>query len=395
MISASPAATVAVAQGVSADQAEISNIEFQKHPHTDQNLQSQLASAQDLRAPSVESSAQVEVSAPTLATPKRFQEIDLGAHVQAELRTRLSKLALPDRYDCERFIRGGFRSIVNTVPDEVLELLLALKDSPQPSGALLIKNCPVDLQPGRTPSTGLSTSPREVPIAKAFLLGVARIVGTPYSYRVEKGGDLVHYVVPVAGKEKSLTNMGSIDELGFHTELAYFNHQPRRLILLCLRPDHEREAQTPISDVRDALEVLSPEDVEELRKPQFSVRCPFIFDPMLKPEERYSRPRPVVSGPVDRPEVRVALYGQLTRSLTPAGERALQALDLAVRKVAHHVRLDRGDMVILDNCTVLHARTSFTPRFDGQDRWLVRCHVADSLWTQRDIQRDSMRVLAS
>jgi L-asparagine oxygenase len=330
----------------------------------------------------------------SLVLEERLLKFDLDREHRLALLQSFAGLPQPESHDSETFIRRAFRSLVQTLPDQLLDILSSVKDSPQPPGAVIIRGGPVGELP-TTPPDGRCRSPQEVQVAKAYLLAIARLCGTPYSYQVEKGGDLVHYVVPVKGKESSLTNMGSIDELGFHTELAYFPHQPRRLILYCLRPDHERKARTPVADIRDALQILPAATVAELRTPQFRVRCPFIFDPMLEPDRRYSEARPVVSGPAASPEVRVALYGNLTQADTPAGTRALAALDSAIQAVARQIKLDAGDLMILDNFTVLHARTSFTPRFDGSDRWLLRCHVTDSLWPHRHIQVDSLRVLAS
>jgi L-asparagine oxygenase len=327
-------------------------------------------------------------------TPRRFEEINLERELGDELREQLGQLEAPSGPDYEDFLLGAYKTIIEVLPIAVLSKLQLLKEHPQPPSAVLIKGNPIDDPLGDTPANGRSPSWSEAKVAKAVLLGYTQLVGIPYSYRVEKGGDLVHSVSPVRGQEKALTNVGSTEELGFHTELAFFEPPPHHLLLLCARSDHDRAARTPIADARAALKLMSADDVAELRRAQFRIRCPYIFDESLGPGHRYSEPRPVLVGPSDSPEVHVALYGDLTQALSAPGKRALQAFDESVRSVAKYVRLEAGDVLLLDNFAALHARTSFQPRFDGKDRWLLRCHVADSMWPHRHRQVDSMHVLA-
>jgi hypothetical protein len=40
------------------------------------------------------------------------------------------------------------------------------------------------------------------------------------------------------------------------------------------------------------------------------------------------------------------------------------------------INLQPGDIIILDNNRVVHGRSSFIPKYDGTDRFLVRCFTA-------------------
>jgi L-asparagine oxygenase len=58
------------------------------------------------------------------------------------------------------------------------------------------------------------------------------------------------------------------------------------------------------------------------------------------------------------------------------------ALNLLGQLVAHHqigVVLEAGDLLVVDNTVAVHGRSSFTPRFDGTDRWLQRTFVVADL----------------
>ncbi len=41
--------------------------------------------------------------------------------------------------------------------------------------------------------------------------------------------------------------------------------------------------------------------------------------------------------------------------------------------------LEPGDMLIVDNRKAVHGRTGFTPRYDGEDRWLRRCFTVSDI----------------
>jgi len=66
---------------------------------------------------------------------------------------------------------------------------------------------------------------------------------------------------------------------------------------------------------------------------------------------------------------------ELLRPDGDAARHAFEELTQALDKVTDAVRLRPGDLVIIDNYRTTHARTPFTPRWDGFDRWLHRMYV--------------------
>ena len=58
--------------------------------------------------------------------------------------------------------------------------------------------------------------------------------------------------------------------------------------------------------------------------------------------------------------------------------------------VVHHdeIVLRPGDLFFIDNSRAFHGRSSFTPRWDGADRWLCRlqglCNLAVSRFARAD-----------
>jgi alpha-ketoglutarate-dependent taurine dioxygenase len=59
----------------------------------------------------------------------------------------------------------------------------------------------------------------------------------------------------------------------------------------------------------------------------------------------------------------------------PAFREAYRALESALADVRVDVVLSPGDVLVLDNNTVVHGRSAFAARYDGRDRWLKRVLV--------------------
>ncbi len=61
-----------------------------------------------------------------------------------------------------------------------------------------------------------------------------------------------------------------------------------------------------------------------------------------------------------------------------AATEALDAFSEAFTntEVRVQIALEPGDVVILDNFRSAHRRNTYTPRWDGRDRWLVRLYAA-------------------
>ena len=161
-----------------------------------------------------------------------------------------------------------------------------------------------------------------------------------------------------------------------------------------LREDPRGEAKTLVSDIRDALPLLGPEEIETLRRPEFLFRPPFKVRASLPAEHREVRNVAVLTGPADHPYVSAALYGDLTEGMTKQAQAALHELRAALDAVQRQVPTVAGRMVLIDNRRVLHARYPFQPAFDGRDRWLQRVMVTTSLEPLRPWQRHSARVLS-
>ena len=67
---------------------------------------------------------------------------------------------------------------------------------------------------------------------------------------------------------------------------------------------------------------------------------------------------------------------------------ALEHLRLCIGQSKQKIQLEPGDLLVFDNRRSAHARSAYTPRFDGSDRWLLRALVLESYWKARENLHD-------
>ncbi|MFB9721944.1 TauD/TfdA family dioxygenase [Planobispora longispora] len=269
------------------------------------------------------------------------------------------------------------RNSSDLLPPTLRRVLREFRRHSGPTGSLLVRGMPVDetLLPA-TPTADGSVQ-RSLSDPATMLLLVACALGDPIAFRAEKSGALVQDVVPVPGKEEFQGNAGSV-MLSFHNENAFHEHRPDYVMLLCLRPDHDRVAGLRTACSREVLPLLTEETRRALFLPEFVTEAP----PSFGANRDATFPHGVLSGAPEDPDMRVDLAA--TTPLTPRAEAALAELGEVFDRSAQSVRLLPGDLVIVDNRVTVHGRTAFQPRYDGRDRWLQRTFVAVNLRRSRD-----------
>jgi L-asparagine oxygenase len=255
-------------------------------------------------------------------------------------------------------------------------------------GALALHGLPVDA--AALPDTPrIAGSTQRTPAVPAALLSmISTGLGDPAAYAEEKSGALVQDVVPVPGQEEFSGNAGSL-LLEFHTENAFHPHRPDYILLMCLRPDHDRRAALRIGSVRLALPLLEDEDRRILSQPLFVTAPP----PSFGSAGGGTPPHPVLGGDPADPDLRVDF--DATRGTTAAARAALHRLVELLDTVAAELRLETGDLAIVDNRIAVHGRTAFRPRYDGRDRWLQRTFALTDLRRSRAMRRGDSHVLVS
>ena len=196
-------------------------------------------------------------------------------------------------------------------------------------------------------------------------------IGELVAYEAEGYGMLFQDVIPMKSMEKKQMSLSSDAELEIHTEQAFSKLRPDILSLACIRGDPD--AFTYILPVKTIINNLSHSEIELLRKPLWTTCIDLSFklcgQEFIEGDVR--GPMPIISGPEDDPHL---LFDQdLMRGIT---EEAQQMIARIVGiYYTHRIRhvLIPGQIIFIDNNRAVHGRSPFSPKYDGADRFLVRC----------------------
>ena len=330
----------------------------------------------------------------TAAAPQTLALIDLPDAVRDTLGQELA--AEPDpTLDIDRTM-ARYHQIFAGLPLDRLQRILDFGRHNETPGVGYVRNLPVDPELPATPANGGPARGKKTFVAEGVLLGLSGLLGEPVGFLTEKKGQLVHDVIPVKGGATTQTNQGSTVFLNFHNDIVhdavgrYDVSNPDFLVLSCLRADHEGVAATHYADARDISRALDSRTLELLRSPLFRLNAPgsYVRD-VAGGREVLSDPVAMISGPEQFPEISSSANG--VRAMTTAAEAALDRLQAACRETAHQVFLRPGEALLINNRKGLHARTPFTARYDGADRWLQRTYVRRSQWSIRYRQTEGDR----
>ncbi|GGV01232.1 hypothetical protein GCM10010495_10340 [Kitasatospora herbaricolor] len=283
-----------------------------------------------------------------------------------------AELPTVPRQDLPAFLAAAKEAADHRLPAELASALDDFRENGNQNGYLLLRGLrhEEELLP-QTPTSTPAPVERNLLAMEAWLALVGRRLGLPTGYRELRAGTVYHDVYPSPGAHH-LSSETSETLLEFHTEMAYHREQPNYVMLACSRADHENRAATLVASVRNALARVAPEHRAEL----LARPMPCLVDMAFRGDD------PELGAIAD---VRV-LYGEAEdpflgydrELLAPDQEparAALAALSKALDEVTEAVHLQPGDLMIVDNFRTTHARTPFTPRWDGKDRWLHRMYI--------------------
>ncbi|MCE7008166.1 TauD/TfdA family dioxygenase [Kibdelosporangium philippinense] len=284
------------------------------------------------------------------------------------------RATLPDvpRADLPAFFAAAAEA-AKRLPAEIVEHLKSFRDNGNEDGYLLLRGLPVEQNLQATPTTTPAPDDRPLIAAEAWLALVGRVLGLPTGYKELRVGTVYHDVYPSPGAHY-LSSETSETLLEFHTEMAYHQHQPQYVMLACSRADHERKAATLVASVRKALPLVDAESRAQL----LAEPMPCFLDVAFRGDDPEQKRGPAARVKVFVGDADDPLLGydrELLAPDTPQATEALAVLSKALDEVTVPVKLTPGDLVIIDNYRTTHARTPFTPRWDGEDRWLHRMYI--------------------
>lgn len=271
----------------------------------------------------------------------------------------------------EDFIDTAFR-LNEILPMHITKQLLRFRRHGNQHGVVVIRGLKFDQQRlGPTPlHWSMSAQTKRAFESEMYLLGAASILGEFFAFRTQHEGNIIQNIMPLSTDSYEQVGTGSRVFLEWHTEDAFHHLRADYIGLLCLRSDPS--AATTFSSIRN---MQIPAEFKQLL---FEKRYQAGID---KAHGGTGRPEdgPVISifsGSFDDPYLRIDT--SCIRAL-PSDTRAAEALECLKQSMNDNGRqivLEEGDLLFMDNLRVVHGRTAFAPRFDGQDRWLQRVSIA-------------------
>lgn len=201
----------------------------------------------------------------------------------------------------------------------------------------------------------------------------------PVVYEGENDGQIIRNVVPAKKSTGVISSHGSKVAFGGHVDnpdLPFFDDDerhsvsiPDNLSLYCLK-QQTPSVSTDMIQIDDITDQMTPEQIHCLMQPVFTVERPSSFSGYTDSFVR------------DVPLLFKNNLGQYisrfdTHRISTDNTRAASALEEFRRigsddDIKLRMDLQCGDFVIFKNKRTLHSRGAFEPKFDGNDRWLLR-----------------------
>lgn len=291
--------------------------------------------------------------------------------------------------DIKAFYKHALLTFFN-LPEDVLFGISEFRSVGNKSGYILIKNMPRDEALINTPLTHQEACSRQSFISEYCLAMVGKYLGELYGFAQESDGIIFNNIRPSPKYRAQQSSESSDVLLELHTEIAFHEFRPDFLLLYCLRQDCHKMARTGVASIRRALPLISKHAREELVKPQFSLAYDLSFG-NLHGKNNGIKKVAVLEGDIDDPYM--TYDSDLMTPMTEQAESALMELDTALRNTMHEVRLEAGDLIVIDNRRTSHSRTNFKTYYDGRDRWVQRVFVKQDLDVVRKRLPDQVPVI--
>lgn len=221
-------------------------------------------------------------------------------------------------------------------------------------GYLHIQGLPID-----APDIGYE---KQTSISEGVLLAVSSLLGEVYGYSSQRDGAVIQNLIPRRQDAGKQLGTNSVD-LIWHTEDAHTRFNCNYIGLLCLRGD--AQATTLISQINPS--DLPADVLKQLAQPDYRIAA----DASHSNQNR--KRTSVITLDDGKFEMRYdPLY---TESVHKDAEVALEALTRIINAKYRSVTLTKGDLLFIDNDTSVHARTAYSPQFNGKDRWIQRVAI--------------------
>jgi L-asparagine oxygenase len=267
------------------------------------------------------------------------------------------------------------------VPNRIKSFLLDFAKNGSDVGFVLIKNIsfdniapelpfPIAMQLPKTPQDNNSRIGETTIFARIQSI-LINVIAEMISYEAEGYGRLFQDIVPIKKMQDQQISVGSNTELEIHTEQAFSKLRPDILSLACIRGD--LLAQTYILPVEYILNHMDEEERKMLRLPLWktSVDLSFKLNNNEFIEGDIRGPFPIISG--DENDPKFVFDQDLMFGTTEKSNDLIKKIINIYYQHRNNHNLQMGEIILIDNKRAVHGRSPFYPKYDGNDRFLIRC----------------------
>jgi len=274
------------------------------------------------------------------------------------------------------------------IPERIQTEFMKFKKNRLIPGILVLKG--ISLESSEIPRTPLTNNEKigeKTMLAKIQGLFM-NLIAEMIAYEAEGYGRLFQDIIPVESCKGTQTSLGST-ELEIHTEQAFSKLKPDILCLACLKGD--LDAYTHLLPIETIVSKINFREYCLLRKPLWKTGVDLSFKlngtEFLEGDVR--GPLSIINGSALHPEL---IFDQdLMTGISEESEDMIQRIIDIYYKHRISYNLVQGDILFINNNRALHGRSSFSPKYDGNDRFLIRCfgtyHYAKSEYARPNHSR--------
>jgi L-asparagine oxygenase len=311
---------------------------------------------------------------------------------ELEILKAITQKIIADPSDAPEDFFSEIKELSFEIPKRIREVLMYFKFNPSTTGVLVIKG--IILDKSEIPLTPLTNSEKigEKTILSKIQALLLSLIGEMIAYEAEGYGRLFQDIVPVESSKGTQTSLGST-ELEIHTEQAFSKLKPDILCLACLKGD--LNAFTHILPVNAILSNITFEEHCTLRQPLWKtgVDLSFKLNDVEFVDGDVRGPLSIIHGSVLSPEL---IFDQdlMTGTTKESDQLIKRIIDIYYkRRISYN--LVHGDIMFIDNNRAVHGRSAFSPKYDRNDRFIIRSFATYDYSKSAYARKNNSRMIAA
>lgn len=315
--------------------------------------------------------------------------LSLTSEERVAVECLLSKaLTLANSYETDRFLIEA-HLLSHELPERIRRFFYEFKLTEFSEG-ICIRNNPINLERvGNTPLSLPGGVPPRLLQGDVLHILYGSLLGEIFGWSNHQGGHVINEILPVLGNRDKNISSGSDRHLGLHNEDASHPLMGDYFGLMCLR--NPNRVPTMVSSINDVQ--LETEIRNILFEPRFIVKSnSSILENIHAKDYELT---PIFFGHPESPYIRINTVAVYPVEGDYKAKEALNALITALQQSVIDLTLESGDCCYLDNFKAVHGRRAYSPKYDGNDRWLKRIVIVNDLRKSRGLRtKPSSRVIS-